>query len=117
MKTLSERIGTLEAQLERLQHSPPPSASSEPFYVHKLELEEQLHQLTVETSELRVKLVEAEDEKQEAVSRLESYGRKAEHLQQVIADLENKRKQNVIHEAVVAYSCYCSAYQDDIVEY
>ena len=114
IKSLSEQIRALEAQMERLQHPPPPSTSSKPSSVRELELEEQLHQLTVETSEMRVKLVEAEDKKQEAVSQLESYGRKAEHLQQVIADLENKRKQNVIHEAVVAY---CSACQDDIVEY
>ena len=55
------------------------------------EEEEELHRLTVETSELRAKLVEAEDEKQEGKRRLEATHRQIESFQQLIAELREKK--------------------------
>ena len=53
--------------------------------------EEEVHRLTVETSELRAKLVEAEGEKQERERQLEAIRRQMELLQQLTADLREKK--------------------------
>jgi len=45
----------------------------------------------VETSELRAKLVEAENEKQEVESWLEATHRKTESFQELIAELREKK--------------------------
>ena len=55
------------------------------------EKEEEINRLMVETSELRVKLVEVESEKRERERQLEAIHRQMEHLQQLIADLREKK--------------------------
>ena len=55
------------------------------------EEEEELHRLTVETSELRAKLVEAEDEKKEVERWLDATQRQMESFQQLIAELREKK--------------------------
>ena len=55
------------------------------------EKEEELHRLTVETSELRAKLVEAENEKQEVERQLEATHRKIESFQELVAELREKK--------------------------
>ena len=55
------------------------------------EKEEELHRLTVETSELRSKLVEAENEKQEVERQLEATHRKIESFQELVAELREKK--------------------------
>ena len=55
------------------------------------EEEEEVYRLMVETSELRAKLVEAESEKWERERQLEVIHRQREHLQQLIADLREKK--------------------------
>ena len=74
---LSEELQTLQARLQGVSR-----CQSE---------EEELHRLTVETSELRAKLVEAEDEKQEGKRRLEATHRQMESFQQLIAELREKK--------------------------
>ena len=54
------------------------------------EVEEKLHRLTVETSDLKVQLAEAEGEKLEAVRRLEAVQREKREMEQWIAELEKK---------------------------
>ena len=76
---LSGKLQTLQAQLQAVNEYP-----SE-------EEEEEVYRLMVETSELRAKLVEAEDEKQEGKRQLEVIHRQREHLQQLIADLREKK--------------------------
>jgi len=53
--------------------------------------EEELHMLTVETSELRAKLVEAENEKQEVERQLEAIHRKMVYFQELVAELREKK--------------------------
>ena len=55
------------------------------------EEEEELHKLTVKTSELRAKLVEAENEKQKVERRLEAIHRETESLQELVAELRERR--------------------------
>jgi len=55
------------------------------------EKEEELHRLTVETSELRAKFVEAENEKQEVERQLEATHRKIESFQELVAELREKK--------------------------
>ena len=55
------------------------------------EKEEELHRLTVETSELRAKLVEAENEKQEVERQLEATHKKIESFQELVAELKEKK--------------------------
>ena len=55
------------------------------------EKEEEVYRLMVETSELRVKLVEVEGEKLERERQLEAIHRQKDHLQQLIADLREKK--------------------------
>ena len=76
---LSGELQTLQAQLKTVDKYP-----SE-------EKEEEVYRLMVETSELRAKLVEVEDEKQERERQLEAIHRQKEHLQQLIADLREKK--------------------------
>ena len=76
---LSEELQTLQAQLQTVDRYP-----SE-------EKEEEVNRLMVETSELRVKLVEVEGEKQERERELGAIHRQMEHLQQLIADLREKK--------------------------
>ena len=76
---LSEKLQTLHTQLQEVDNYP-----SE-------EKEEEVYRLMVETSELRAKLVEAEDEKQEGKRQLEVIHRQREHLQHLIADLREKK--------------------------
>ena len=73
---LSEELQTLQARLQG---------------VSRCQSEEEEHRLTVETSELRAKLVEAEDEKQEGKRRLEATHRQMESFQQLIAELREKK--------------------------
>lgn len=76
---LSGELQTLEAQLQTVSKHP-----SE-------EEEEEVNSLVVVTSELRAKLVEAKGEKQERERQLEVIHRQREHLQQLIADLREKK--------------------------
>ena len=76
---LSEELQTLQARLQGVSR-----CQSE-------EEEEELHRLTVETSELKAKLVEAEDEKQEGKRQLEAIHRQIESFQQLIAELREKK--------------------------
>ena len=76
---LSGELQTLQAQLQTVDKYP-----SE-------EKEEEVNRLMVETSELRAKLVEVEGEKQERERQLEAVHRQKEHLQQLIADLREKK--------------------------
>ena len=76
---LSGELQTLQAQLQTVDKYP-----SE-------EKEEEVNRLMVETSELRVKLVEVEGEKWERERQLEAIHRQMEHLQQLIADLREKK--------------------------
>ena len=79
---LSEELQTLQARLQGVSR-----CQSE-------EEEEELHRLTVETSELRAKLVEAEDEKQEGKRRLEATHRQMESFQ--LREKKNAASQVVI---------------------
>ena len=76
---LSGELQTLQAQLQTVDKYP------------LEEKEEEVNRLMVETSELRVKLVKVEDEKQERERQLEAIYRQKEHLQQLIADLREKK--------------------------
>ena len=76
---LSGELQTLQAQLQTVDKYP-----SE-------EKEEEVYRLMVETSELRAKLVEVEGEKWERERQLEAIYRQLEHLQQLIADLREKK--------------------------
>ena len=76
---LSGELQRLETQLQTLGKYP-----SE-------EEEEEVHRLMVETSELRAKLVEAEHEKWERERRLVAAHQKMELLQQLIAELREKK--------------------------
>ena len=76
---LSGELQTLQAQLQTVGKYP-----SE-------EEEEEVYRLMVETSELTAKLVEAEGEKWERESRLVAAHQKMELLQQLIAELREKK--------------------------
>jgi len=77
---LSEELQTLQSQLHEVRRCQPEEDE-----------EGELHRLMVETSELRVKLVEAEDEKQEGERQLDAIHQQMESLQQLIIELrENK---------------------------
>ena len=76
---LSGELQTLKAQLQTVDKCPPE------------EKEEEVYRLMVVTSDLRVKLVEVEGEKQERERQLEAIHRQMEHLQQLIADLREKK--------------------------
>ena len=76
---LSGELQTLQAQLQTVDKYP-----SE-------EKEEEVYRLMVETSELRAKLVEVESEKWERERQLEAIHRQMEHLQQLIADLRERK--------------------------
>ena len=76
---LSGKLETLQAQLQAVSKYP-----SE-------EEEEEVYRLTVETSDLRAKLVEAEGEKQKGKRQLEAIHQQKEHLQHLIADLREKK--------------------------
>ena len=76
---LSEELQTLQAKLQTVvKHS----SEAE---------EEEVYTLTVETSELRVKLVEVEDEKLEMERKLEVTHQHMELLQQLIVELREKK--------------------------
>ena len=92
---LSGELQTLQAQLQTVGKYP--SEEDE---------EEEVYRLMVETSELRAKLVEAEDEKQEGKRQLEAIHRQREHLQQLIADLREKKC-----AASQVESCVCCVYR------
>ena len=87
---LSGELQTLQAQLQTVDKYP-----SE-------EKEEEVYRLMVETSELRAKLVEVEGEKQERERQLEAIHRQKEHLQQLIADLREKKS------AASKVDCVCT---------
>ena len=78
---LSEELQTLQARLQGMSEC------------QSSEEEEELHRLTVETSELRAKLVDAEDEKQEGKRWLEATHRQMESFQQLISDLKETASQ------------------------
>ena len=75
---LLEELNTLQSRLHGVRR-----CQSE-------EEEEELHRLIVETSELRSKLVEAENEKQELERQLEATHRQIESFQQLIVELREK---------------------------
>ena len=79
---LSEELQTLQAKLQTVGDYPSNMKDEE---------EEEMHRLMVETSELRAKLVEAEHEKWERERRLVSAHQKMELLQQLIAELREKK--------------------------
>ena len=76
---LSGELQTLEAQLQEVCK-------------YSKEEEEKVHRLTVETSELRAKLVEAERQKQEVEKQLEAAYHQMELLQHLIAELKERKK-------------------------
>ena len=80
---LSEELQTLQAKLQ--------TVGDYPSNMKDEEEEEEVHRLMVETSELRAKLVEAEHEKWERERRLVSAHQKMELLQQLIAELREKK--------------------------
>ena len=90
---LSGELQRLETQLQTLGKYP-----SE-------EEEEEMHRLTVETSELRAKLVEAEHVKWERESRLVAAHQKMELLQQLIAELREKKSAASQVDCCVATLC------------
>ena len=53
--------------------------------------EEELHRLTGETSELRAKMIKAENEKQEVERELEATHRKTEYFQELVTELREKK--------------------------
>ena len=73
---LSGELQTVQAQLQTVSEYPS---------------EEEVYRLMVETSELRAKLVETESEKQKGKRQLEVILQQREHLQQLIADLREKK--------------------------
>ena len=75
---LSGELQTLQVQLQTVGKYP----SKE---------EEEVYRLVVETSELRAKLVEVEGEKWEREKQLEAAHQKMELLQQLIAELKEKK--------------------------
>ena len=77
---LSGELQTLQAHLQTLD-----------TYPSEEEEEEEVYRLMMETSELRAKLVEAEGEKQEGKRQLKVIHQQREHLQQLIADLREKK--------------------------
>ena len=78
-------ITELSGELQRLQ------AQLQTVGKYPSEEEEEVYRLMVETSDLRAKLVEAEDEKQERKRQLEVVHRQRKHLQQLIADLRERK--------------------------
>ena len=80
---LSEELQILQAKLQ--------TVGDYPSNMKDEEEEEEVHRLMVETSELRAKLVEAEHEKWERERRLVSAHQKMELLQQLIAELREKK--------------------------
>ena len=79
---LSGELQRLETQLQTVSKYPPEEEEEE---------EEEVHRLVVETSELRAKLVEAEGEKWERERQLVAAHQKMELLQQLIAELREKK--------------------------
>ena len=77
---LSGELQTLQAQLQTVSEYPP-----------KAEKEEEVYRLMVETSELRAKLVEAKGEKWEKERQLVAAHQNMELLQQLIAELREKK--------------------------
>ena len=89
---LSEELQTLQARLQGVSR------------YRSEEEEEELHRLMVETSELRAKLVEAEDEKQEGKRWLEATHQQMESFQQLIAELREKK----FAASQVVLECVCN---------
>ena len=77
---LSGDLQRLQAQLQTVSKYPP-----------EAEKEEEVYRLTVETSELRAKLVEAKGEKWEKERQLVAAHQNIELLQQLIAELREKK--------------------------
>ena len=78
---LSKELETLQTRLHGMNRC----------QLDKEKEEEELHRLTVETLELRAKLVEVENEKQELERRLEATHRKLESFQELVAELREKK--------------------------
>ena len=82
-RKIAELLGelqTLQAQLQTVKKEE-----------EEEEEEEEVYRLMVETSELKAKLVEVEGEKQKRERQLEAIHQQKEHLQQLIADLREKK--------------------------
>ena len=82
-RKIAELLGelqTLQAQLQTVKKEE-----------EEEEEEEEVYRLMVETSELKAKLVEVKGEKQERERQLEAIHQQKEHLQQLIADLREKK--------------------------
>ena len=79
----SEEIDKLLVQLQQLEEKGQDMQveSTQQHSVQQLKFEQQLHQLTVDSSKLKMKLVETEDEKAEAV-RLMELAQNAKEFQQ-----------------------------------
>jgi len=89
-KTIADNdreIAELSGELQRLQAQ----LQTVSKYPSEEEEEEEVHRLMVETSELRAKLVEAEGEKWERERQLVAAHQKMELLQQLIAELREKK--------------------------
>ena len=78
---LSEELQTLQSQLQEIGKC----------QLEEKKEEDEVHRLMVEASDLRAKLVEAEGEKQEGERQLEATYQHMEYLQQLIADLGEKK--------------------------
>ena len=78
-------IAELSGELQRLQ------AQLQTLGKYPSEEEEEVHRLTVEISDLKAKLVEAEHVKWERERRLVAARQKMELLQQLIAELSEKK--------------------------
>ena len=102
IRRLSKEVQTLEAQLQ--------AVLQQQAQTSKDEVEEELHRLTVETSDLRVQLAEAEGEKLEAVRRLEGARREKREMEQWIAELKAKvswRVMEILCIAIDQLSLHC----------
>ena len=91
---VSGELQTLQAQLQTVGK-----------YPSKEEEEEGVYRLVVETSELRARLVEVEGEKWERERRLVAAHQKMELLQQLIAELKEKKSAASQVDCCVATLC------------
>ena len=90
MKGLCTQLKSQEALLQGLLTHPPPVAKPDP--TQDLEVEEELKRLTIEVAELRARLVEAEDVKQEAQRQMEVAQLESRLLQEFTTELKAARQ-------------------------
>jgi len=95
---LSKELEKLQTRLHRMNRCQLDEEEEE---------EEKLHRLTVETSELRAKLVGAENEKQEMERRLEATHRKMLYFQELVAELREKSAASQVDMECVCPTSMC----------